>query len=134
MLNFFSYASGWFFREHQKNSQPFVFFLMRLVLIQSEIDRILKIAREDPTVERIFLFGSATRPETIHEESDIDLCIVQRTNRRFLDRLADWMDRLEPKAGLDLVVYTPEEFNSLRVSSEFVKKQIELNGKEIYAA
>ena len=107
---------------------------MRIDQIQCEVDRILSIAGDDSTVERIFIFGSACDPSRIHEESDLDLCIVQRTTLRFFDRLADWIDRIEPKVGLDLVVYTPEEFADLSHSNYFVREQIAAKGKQIYAA
>ena len=61
---------------------------MRIDQIQCEVDRILSIAGDDSTVERIFIFGSACDPSRIHEESDLDLCIIQRTTLRFFDRLA----------------------------------------------
>jgi len=103
-------------------------------LIQSELNRILSLIGHDNTVERVYLFGSAIDEVRLHEGSDIDLCIVQRTNHRFYDRLAEWIDRIQPEVGLDLVVYTPEEFAEMRRSSHFVRAEITKKGKEVYHA
>ena len=107
---------------------------MRMSLIQSELERILSLVGRDPSVDRVFLFGSAADVERIHEESDIDLCIVQRTGQRFYDRIAGWIDRIQPKVGLDLVVYTPEEFEEMARSNYFVRSEIAEKGREIYHA
>ena len=107
---------------------------MRALLIQSELKRILSLVGHEPTVERVFLFGSAADGMRIHEESDIDLCIVQHTDLRFYDRLAEWIDRIQPEIGLDLVVYTPEEFEEMTRSNHFVRSEIAEKGREVYHA
>jgi predicted nucleotidyltransferase len=98
------------------------------------VKSILEIANQDPSVVRVVLFGSAAQADQIHEESDIDLCIVQDTALRFYDRLADWIDRIQPQVGLDLVVYAPAEYSELRHDNYFVSEQIAHKGIEIYAA
>ena len=70
----------------------------------------------------------------IHKESDIDLCIIQKTSLRFYDRLAEWINRIQPKIGLALVVYTPEEFDEMSQSNHFVRLEIAEKGREIYHA
>ena len=110
------------------------FHFMRVESIHSELDRILSLVGLDPSVERVYLFGSAADDERIHEESDIDLCIVQHTDLRFYDRLAEWIDRIRPEIGLDLVVYTPEEFEQMKKQNYFVRSEIAQKGKEIYHA
>ena len=102
--------------------------------IQSELERIQSLVSREATVERVYLFGSAVDEDRLHDESDIDLCIVQRTTHRFYDRLAEWIDRIQPQMGLDLVVYTPEEFKEMEHSSHFVRSEIKRRGKEIYHA
>lgn len=107
---------------------------MRINLIQSELKRILTLVSNESSVERVFLFGSAVDSMQIHEESDIDLCIVQKTSLRFYDRLSEWIDRIQPQIGLDLVVYTPEEFVEMSQSNHFVRSEITAKGREIYRA
>ena len=107
---------------------------MENLLIASELKRILSFIENEPSVERAFLFRSAVDPNRLRADSDIDLCIVQRTKRRFYDRLAEWIDRMQPEVGLDLVVYTPEEFTKLSRGNYFVRTEIQEKGKEIYHA
>lgn len=107
---------------------------MREGIIKSELNKILSLVALDSSVERVYLFGSGVDPVQLHDESDIDLCIVQQTNRRFYDRLAEWIDRIQPEVGLDLVVYTPEEFEEMTRSNHFVRSEITQKGKEIYHA
>lgn len=103
-------------------------------LIQSELKRICSLVANEPSVHDVYLFGSAVDEVNLHRESDIDLCIVQETEHRFFDRLAEWITRIQPKVGLDLVVYTPEEFEELLRDNYFVKVQIVEKGREIYHA
>lgn len=109
---------------------------MAVSLIQSELKRILSLVGDETTVERVYLFGSAAAADgaRLHDESDIDLCIVQRTNLPFYSRLAEWIGRIQPELGLDLVVYTPEEFEEMQRSNYFVRSEITEKGKEIYHA
>jgi len=107
---------------------------MKRIEIESEIERILVLVGAEPSVERAFLFGSSVRPEELHLDSDIDLCIVQKTERRFYDRLAEWITRLNPRIGMDLVVYTPEEFEEMSRNNHFVRSEITGKGREIYHA
>ena len=107
---------------------------MSASLVQSELKRIMTLVGDESTVERVYLFGSATDAVRLHDESDIDLCIVQRTSLPFYDRLAEWIDRIQPEVGLDLVVYTPEEFEEMQRTNHFVRSEITEKGKEIYHA
>lgn len=103
-------------------------------LIQSELDRIVALVSEEPSVQRVFLFGSAVKPESLTEGSDLDICIVQKTERPFYDRLAEWILKIQPEVGLDLVVYRPEEFDQMIRENYFVRSEISEKGREIYHA
>lgn len=107
---------------------------MRINLIQSELERILALVGNESSVEHVFLFGSAVNPKHLHEESDVDLCIVQQTTLPFYDRLAEWINRIQPQVGLDLVVYTPVEFEEMTRNNHFVRSEIAEKGREIYHA
>ncbi|MCC5789619.1 MAG: nucleotidyltransferase domain-containing protein [Opitutales bacterium] len=107
---------------------------MRSEEIQKEVEKIIDLVSQDSSVKSVFLFGSSAHPHELHEDSDLDLCIVQETNLRFYDRLAEWIDRIEPEVGLDIIVYTPEEFEKLSRENQFVSEQIENKGQRIYAA
>ncbi|HCW50590.1 MAG TPA: nucleotidyltransferase domain-containing protein [Clostridiales bacterium] len=83
-------------------------------------------------VKKAILFGSLARGDVI-ETSDIDLILVMETPRRFLDRLDEAFRVLRPKTGLDVLVYTPDEFEELLETRPFVQKAVR-EGKVIYEA
>lgn len=62
--------------------------------------------------ERIILFGSAARGD-IDEWSDVDLIVVRQTEKRFLDRLEEAYLRWTLPVAVDILVYTPEEFQTM---------------------
>ncbi len=82
--------------------------------------------------KRIILFGSLAKDE-IGPASDIDLLVVQETKKRFIERLRELYEIINPKYALDLLVYTPSEFNEMKEKSIFVK-QILREGKLLYEA
>lgn len=79
-------------------------------------------------VEKIILFGSQVRGEA-DEYSDIDLIVIKKTNRRFVERLVE-VPPLPIHA--DVFVYTPEEFEAMRSNENpFVMSALE-DAKVIY--
>lgn len=63
------------------------------------------------------------------------ICVSLRTpNFGFYDRLAEWIKRLRPRVGLDLVVYTPFEVEEMRKHANFFTQEIEKKGRELYVA
>ena len=61
-------------------------------------------------VEKIILFGSYARGD-MDEYSDIDLIVIKKTNKGFVERLGE-----VPSLPLhaDVFVYTPEEFKHMQ--------------------
>jgi predicted nucleotidyltransferase len=59
-----------------------------------------------------FFFGSYGSPD-FGPDSDIDIMIVARTDKGFLDRAFDYADLLDILPSMDILVYTPEEFSDL---------------------
>ena len=103
--------------------------------ISDELHRLLAIIAAEPNVRRVIVFGSAIGDRReIHEWSDIDMCIIEDTELRFYDRLAAWIKRLQPRVGLDLVVYTPSEVEEMRKQGNFFTWEIESKGRELYVA
>ncbi len=82
--------------------------------------------------KRIILFGSLAKDD-ISPASDIDLLVVQETKKRFIERLGELYELIDPKYALDLLVYTPSEFDKMKKESIFVK-QILREGKLMYEA
>ncbi len=81
--------------------------------------------------EKIILFGSMAN-HSVSEWSDIDLVIVKKTDKRFLDRIKDVLCYIQPKVGADIIVYTPDEFERLSEERDFVKTEILGKGIVLY--
>ena len=97
--------------------------------LEDELQRMIpEIIKLD--VEKVILFGSLVTGK-VHSTSDIDLIIIKRTNQRFIDRLDEFYKCVRPDIATDMLVYTPEEFEEMKVNSQFVRTALE-NGKVIY--
>ena len=63
--------------------------------------------------ERLYLFGSWVRGEE-DELSDLDLVVIKETTSPFFERLRQASGFLPPDiGGIDILVYTPEEFTKM---------------------
>jgi len=100
-------------------------------------DRIAEMARpvfERYGIEKAILFGSfATGRQT--RRSDVDLILVKRTEKRFLDRydglLRDLYQAIRGR-DIEVLIYTPEEL--ARISErKFIQRALR-EGKVIYEA
>lgn len=96
----------------------------------SNIESLLsRLMTYDP--EKVVLFGSRAR-NTSDSYSDVDLLIVKKTEKRFLDRIKEVIHILRPNFAIDILVYTPEEFEvMLSEDNPFLKHVLE-DGKVIY--
>jgi predicted nucleotidyltransferase len=77
-------------------------------------ERLLPVLRKS-RVQKAVVFGSFARGE-VSPHSDVDLILVQQTDRRFLDRydgLLHDLSRAVPERDLDVLIYTPEELASM---------------------
>ncbi|WP_421658964.1 nucleotidyltransferase domain-containing protein [Leptothermofonsia sp. ETS-13] len=103
----------------------------RQQLLEAEIHRYVKVLCEDYNPESIWVFGSMATG-AMHEWSDIDLAIVKETNQRFLDRTKEVLRLLQPRVGLDVLVYTHDEFDQLCQDRAFVRDEIVDKGRILY--
>ena len=103
----------------------------RRALLERELARWLPllIAHEQP--DRIILFGSYCTGQ-IGEWSDLDMVIVKETTAPFLDRTRHVLELLRPRVGVDVLVYTPREFDQLGQKRAFMRQEILAKGKVIY--
>lgn len=107
----------------------------RRAILQRELERITKILVEKYYPKRIILFGSLAdeSQDSIHEWSDIDLAVVKSTSSRVTDRILEVMNLLEPRVSLNVVVYTPEEFDRAeREGNFFVRDEILKKGRTLF--
>lgn len=98
--------------------------------LENELERYVPILVAQYEPERIILFGSLAA-DRAHAWSDIDLVVVGHTEKRFLDRTKEALLLLRPVVGLDILIYTPEEFDQLSQERQFFKHEI-LRGKVLY--
>ena len=86
-------------------------------LLKQAIVSIFK--RFDP--EKIILFGSHAHGHE-DEESDIDLILVYDTTKAFLDRLKELYVAWDIPRAVDILAYTPEEFDRMMRESLFIQE------------
>jgi len=80
--------------------------------------------------QQILLFGSWARNQQ-DSCSDVDIIVVYETQKRFLDRLQELYVSWDLPLAVDILAYTPEEFDIMRKESSFVQDAIE-EGEIIY--
>ncbi len=96
-----------------------------------ELDRIINVLRKDIKIKLVMLFGSLARGD-INRISDIDMIIVKETEKKFLDRLDELYSTLVPNVAVDILVYTPKEFEAMKNRSFIMNAMKE--GKILYGA
>ncbi len=96
----------------------------------SDIDRVLAgLMGYEP--ERVILFGSMARGDA-DEYSDIDLIVVKKTSQRFVQRMLEAGSFVPRDLSVDILVYTPEEFQAMiDEGNPFIERALE-EGKVLY--
>lgn len=98
------------------------------------LERIKQRIVDNYRPEKIILFGSAVAGG-MGEDGDIDIAIIKDTERRFYDRIGEVLKILRPitpKPPIDIIVYTPEEYDRMAQKSYFVRDEIEKKGNVLY--
>ena len=103
----------------------------RREFLERELNRWLPLLIKHEQPDKIILFGSYCAGE-IGEWSDLDMVIVKETDAPFLDRTRQVLALLRPRVGLDVLVYTPEEFEQLSRERVFLREEIVAKGQVIY--
>ena len=79
---------------------------------QQQINEIFaRLSAYEP--EQVILFGSFARNES-DEISDIDLLIIKETEEDFFSRIRRVMQILDLHTAVDILVYTPAEFQAMK--------------------
>ncbi|VUZ85838.1 DNA polymerase III subunit beta [Candidatus Methylomirabilis lanthanidiphila] len=100
-------------------------------MLDQELNRYVRLLTEHGPPEKVILFGTLAKGR-VHEWSDIDLVIVERTQLPFFQRIKNIRKLLKPQVGIDIMVYTPEEFDQLCTDRPFFKEEIVAKGKIVY--
>jgi predicted nucleotidyltransferase len=77
-------------------------------------------------------FGSFARRQA-DSQSDLDLLLVEGTDLPFLERGLEHLPLYRLGIGIDLLVYTPEEYRRLREEGNPLIERVEKEGITIYA-
>lgn len=99
--------------------------------LDKELTRIVDVVVKKYQPEKIILFGSMAEGR-IHEWSDIDMLIVKETSLRPVDRCLELFRLIQPKVGIDLFIYTPDEFKTLLDEKYSFLLDILRKGKAVY--
>jgi predicted nucleotidyltransferase len=99
--------------------------------LQEELDRIVGVIKTEYAPEKIVLFGSLAADQ-VHEWSDIDLLIIKHTDRRPIERTMELVGLLKPRIGIDLFIYTPEEYELLVKERYSFILNVLKTGKTVY--
>jgi len=98
--------------------------------MDSRTKKIVKqLKKYDP--EKIIIFGSQAKGAS-DPFSDIDLIIIKKTPKRFLNRLKDVIRIIKPEYDLDVLVYTPQELKKMMSEGCYFIKHVLEEGETIY--
>jgi uncharacterized protein len=98
--------------------------------LEEELHRLTKELRA-LGASRIILFGSMVQGQ-VNLLSDIDLIVVIDTPLDFLPRMRWIHEELQPYCA-DILVYTPEEFDEMSLTSPLVRHAV-ATGEVLHAA
>ena len=101
--------------------------------LEKALDRMVALLVEEYRPEKIILFGSFASG-VVHEGSDLDLLIIKETTKRSIDRQVEVYGLVKPEIGIDLFIYTPQEFRYLESIGFSLVKEMVANGKVLYEA
>lgn len=97
----------------------------------SELTRFIDLLVREFDPVKIILFGSLAEGAP-RLWSDIDIVVVRETDKNFIERAMEIQRKFDSNVGVDLLVYTPEEFEHLCAERLFFQQEILRKGKVIY--
>ncbi len=96
--------------------------------MNNKILELVEAIKKHDNVEKIILFGSLARGDA-DKYSDIDIVVIQKTDKRFIDRLLEFVNL---PVSCDILVYTPEEFQNMLEQGNYFIKKVVSEGKILY--
>jgi predicted nucleotidyltransferase len=104
-----------------------------MIISQTEIDKLIEDIVEGYNPEKIYLFGSYVNG-TPNADSDLDLLVIKSTTLRRKDRIEQILNSLKsyPNIGVDFIIYTPEELESVKNDVVNIAKEAVNTGKLLY--
>jgi uncharacterized protein len=105
----------------------------RKSVLDSAVERLRQYFAADATIVKALVFGSYAA-DALGPKSDLDVIVIQESAMPQLTRTAELYVALYKHLGMaiDLIVYTPEEFDRLSKTRSFVIQAV-AQGRWIYA-
>lgn len=125
------YYGGWLMVEEIKNYLDDISNRLRASELHAELNRWIEILKTEYDPQMLLLFGSLSQGN-IKRWSDIDLIVLKETDKPFLERIKEVLLLLRPRVGVDILVYTPEEFEYMCSNRDFFKREIIEKGVKLY--
>ena len=82
---------------------------------------------------KVILFGSAARGEA-DEFSDLDFVVIKATEQPFLDRLKEAALMCKAPGAIDVLVYTPQEWQRMQEDGSPFAERVLREGRIVYEA
>ena len=95
------------------------------------LDKLIDKLKRSYKPEMIMLFGSRARNDA-YPDSDVDLVKKKKKKKRPIQRRIDVRKVLSTDIPMDVLVYTPDEFEALRRSGSAFYKTLVGEGKILY--
>jgi predicted nucleotidyltransferase len=102
---------------------------------RASLDELAKRIRaylEGTNVQRAVVFGSFACGGA-DEASDLDLVLIESTSRPFVERGLAHLALFRLGVGVDLLVYTPQEYARLKREGNPLIERVEREGVTLYA-
>lgn len=115
----------------QTESQEPMAHEIREQKLQAELDRFVSIVGAELRPQLIILFGSVAQG-TVGEWSDLDIVVVMETELPFRDRLRLIHRLVGSELALDVIPYTPSEWDEIKETRPFVRDEIVRKGRVVY--
>jgi predicted nucleotidyltransferase len=100
-------------------------------LLRQELARFIEIVAQQMQPECIILFGSLATGQ-VDEWSDLDLVVIAETSLSFYERMKQVLRSVRPRAGMDILVYTPTEWAKMTSQRRFIQEEILSKGQVVY--
>lgn len=99
------------------------------------LEKLVDFIASEYNPEKIILFGSYGAQRS-NETSDMDLLIIKKTNKRFVDRVVELMQLIRSQFGFEYpvepLVYTPNEFRRAKKINSLFTRTVLLKGVVLY--
>jgi len=99
------------------------------------LEKLIDFIASEYKPQRIILFGSYGT-EMGNKKSDIDLLIIKKTHKRFVDRAVELMQLIRSQFGFEFpvepLIYTPDEFRKAKEINSLFTRTVLSKGVILY--